>query len=114
MQVKLPPLFFACALLLSAGSGVDEARKLYNITDFEESLKLLQEIPEKNAAAYELIGRNYYMLGDYKKATDALEKAAAQEPSNAEIALWMGRAYGFIPAAKDTFSSPRAVGEGGG
>ena len=106
MQVKLPPLVFACALLLSAGSGVDEARKLYNITDFEESLKLLQEIPEKNAAAYELIGRNYYMLGDYKKATDALEKAAAQEPSNAEIALWMGRAYGRRAETSSPFTAP--------
>ena len=34
------------------------------------------------------------MLGDYKKATGALERAFAMEPSNAHYALWLGRAFG--------------------
>ena len=39
------------------------------------------------------MGRNYYMQADYRKATDAMEKAFAMEPANAEYALWLGRAF---------------------
>jgi Flp pilus assembly protein TadD len=41
-----------------------------------------------------LIGRNYSMLGDFKKATDYLQKAVAGQPVNSEYMDWLGRAYG--------------------
>jgi tetratricopeptide (TPR) repeat protein len=106
MKVKLPALVFSITLVLSAGSDIDRARKLYNLTDFEGSLKVLRAIPEKDATAYEYMGRDYYMLADYKKATDALEKAAAADPSNAEIALWLGRAYGRRAETSSPFTAP--------
>jgi tetratricopeptide (TPR) repeat protein len=106
MSVKLPGLLLTAVLCLSAGSAVDQARKLYNLTDFEGSLKVLQTIPEKDAGTYELIGRNHYMLADYKRATDALEKAAAADPGNAEIALWLGRAYGRRAETSSPFTAP--------
>jgi tetratricopeptide (TPR) repeat protein len=106
MKVKLPALVFSIALVLSAGTGLDQARKLYNLTDFEGSLKVLHAIPEKGAAVYEYIGRDYYMLADYKKATEALEKAAAADPSNAEVALWLGRAYGRRAETSSPFTAP--------
>lgn len=107
MLAKLPSLVLAFAVSLSAGSAaVEHARKLYSLTDFEGSLKELQAVPEKDAAVYELIGRDYYMLADYKRATDALEKAAAADPSNAEIALWMGRAYGRRAETSSPFTAP--------
>lgn len=106
MRVKLPALVLSSVLCLSAGSGVDEARKLYNLTDFQGSLKVLQSVPEKDAATYELIGRNYYMLADYKRATDALEKAAAADPASGEIALWLGRAYGRRAETSSPFTAP--------
>jgi tetratricopeptide (TPR) repeat protein len=106
MKVKLAALVFSMILVLSAGSGLDHARKLYNLTDFEESLKVLHAIPEKSAGVYEYIGRDYYMLADYKKATEALEKAAAADPSNAEVALWLGRAYGRRAETSSPFTAP--------
>jgi tetratricopeptide (TPR) repeat protein len=106
MKVKLGVLVFSVTLVLSAGSNFDDARKLYNLTDFEGSLKVLREIPEKNAGVYEYIGRDYYMLADYKKATEALEKAAAADPSNAEVALWLGRAYGRRAETSSPFTAP--------
>jgi len=60
------------SLLMAAGPELDQARKLYNSTEFDQSLKILKAIPAKDGAVYELIGRNYYMLGDFKRATDAL------------------------------------------
>ena len=34
------------------------------------------------------------MLGDYKKATEAFQKALALEPGNSEYAHWLGRSFG--------------------
>jgi tetratricopeptide (TPR) repeat protein len=42
----------------------------------------------------ELPGERYYMLGDFKKAVDALERAAAMYPSDSTIQTWLGRAWG--------------------
>jgi len=81
-------------MVSTAGADLESARRLYNLTDFDQSLRTLQSIPQKDAAVYELIGRNYYMLAEYKKATDALEKAIAANPGCSECALWLGRSYG--------------------
>ena len=83
MLVRISAFLVSCGLCLAAGQGLDEARKLYNLTNFERSVKILQALPEKDAAVYELMGRDYYMLADYKKATEALEKAEATDPDNA-------------------------------
>jgi len=106
MLVKLSALLLGCTLCLAGGQGIDQARKLYNLTEFDKSLKVLGAIPEKNAAVYELMGRDYYMLADYKKATEALEKAEAADPENAEIALWLGRAFGRRAETSSPFTAP--------
>ena len=93
-------------IALAAGPDLGEARKLYNSTDFEGSLKILQSLPSKDGAAYELIGRNYYMMTDYKKATEALEKAVTLEPSNALYHLWLGRAWGRRAETSLPFTAP--------
>ena len=85
---------------------LDHARKLYSLTEFEQSLKVLQAIPGKDAAGYELMGRNYYGLADYKKATEALEKALARDPNSSEINLWLGRAYGRRAETSNPLSAP--------
>jgi len=92
----------ACA----AAPDITLARNLYNSTDFEHSLKVLLAIPSKDGAVYELIGRNYYMQGDYKKATEALEKAVTAEPANAGYTLWLGRAYGRRAETSSPFTAP--------
>ena len=106
MKMRFSALMLAAALCLRAGQGFEQARKLYNLTDFEGSLRILQAASEKDAAAWELTGRNWYMLADYKKATDSLEKAAAADPNNAEIALWLGRAYGRRAETSSPFTAP--------
>ena len=80
--------------VFAASRELDQARELYDSTDFERSLKLAQAIHAKDAAAYETIGKDHFMLGQYKKATDASEKAIALDPKNSDYALWMGRIYG--------------------
>ena len=106
MNVKLPTLLLAATLGWGASPALDRARKLYELTDFDGSLKVLHGIPEKDAAVYEWMGRDYYMLADYKKATEILEKAAAGDPSNADIAMWLGRAYGRRAETSSPFTAP--------
>jgi len=106
-RMKTLALVLALAGAVRAtGPELDAARKLYNSTDFEGSLKVLLAIEHKDGAVWELIGRNHYMAGDHKKATEALEKAEALEPGNAEYALWLGRAYGRRAETSNPFSAP--------
>src|ERR1035438_2555950 len=71
---------FAC-LAWAAGPDLDRANKLYNITEFQQSLEVLHALGNKDAAVYDLMGRDYYGLGEFRKATEALEKARADENS---------------------------------
>src|SRR5947209_2387211 len=99
-------LIGSTALLMASGPELEHARKLYSLTQFEQSLQVLQAAPNKDAAVYELMGRNYYMEGDYKKASEVLEKASAADPENAEIALWLGRAFGRRAETSSPFTAP--------
>ena len=73
---------------------LDRANALYQRTDYNGSLQVLAANPAPSAETHSLQGKNYFMLGDFKKATDALELAVAAAPANAEYVLWLGRAYG--------------------
>ena len=94
-----PPTFAAALLavwplLAASPEDLDQARKLYQLTDYEGSLKILHAIEPKDGPVFELIGRNHYMRGEYKKATEILEKAVAADPDNSDYELWLGRAFG--------------------
>jgi len=93
------------SLVWAATGDLQQAHKLYEVSDFEGSLKVLRQLPQRDAAAYELLGRNYFMTGDYKKATDALEKAMELEPRNSDYAMWLGRAYGRRAETSNPFSA---------
>ena len=92
--MRLVAIAVCLSSVLVAGPELERARKLYNQTDYDMSLRILLSIPQKDAAIHALIGRNYYMQGDYKRASEELEKACNADPANAEYALWMGRSLG--------------------
>ena len=99
-------ILVAAGTAWAAGADYDQAHKLYNSTDFQQSIKVLLAIPSKDAAVYGLLGRNYYMEGEFKKATEALEKSFELEPTNAEYALWLGRAFGRRAETASPFTAP--------
>jgi Flp pilus assembly protein TadD len=76
----------------SAMSGQAEA--LYQRTDYQASLRILNVDTAPDAATYALMGKNHFMLGDYHKATQFFERALSLNPQSAEYELWLGRAYG--------------------
>jgi len=99
-------LVFAATLGWADSAELGQARKLYNLTEFEQSLKVLQAIPGKDGPVYELMGRNYYMQADYRRASEVLEKAVAADPDNSEYALWLGRALGRRAETSSPFTAP--------
>ncbi len=96
----------AAALLWGAMPEYDRARKLYNLTEFQQSIQVLQAIPEKSSSVWMLIGQNYYGEAEFKKATEALEKAVAADPRSSEAYLWLGRAYGRRAETSSPITAP--------
>ena len=103
---RLISIFAFAGLAWGAGPDFDRAHKLYNITEFQQSLEALHAIPNKDFAVYELMGRDYYGLGDFRKASEALEKAVALEPGNSEAHMWLGRAYGRRAETSSMITAP--------
>src|SRR5690349_10662235 len=104
MRGMLAFLLMACGV--SGGDRLQRAEELYNKTDYRDSLALLQNLPAKDATAHSLAGKNYFMLGDYKKATEAFQKALALQPSSSEYAHWLGRTFGRRAENSNPFSAP--------
>jgi len=91
-------LGFAAPGLFSQMAGgndsLSKAEDLFRRTDYQASLTLVRASGQADARAESLMGRDYFMLGDYKLAAEAFERAAAIEPANSEYALWLGRSFG--------------------
>jgi tetratricopeptide (TPR) repeat protein len=89
---------FALLLVVVPGlfgqDALSKAEELYHRTDYRASLALIHETHQTAAAAYSLAGKDFFMLGEYKKATEAFERALSLNPQKSEYAHWLGRAYG--------------------
>lgn len=91
---------------LAGQDPLQRAEELYQKTDYQASLALLRDLHALSGAAYCLTGRDYFMLGEYKKATDAFQKALALEPSKSEYAHWLGRTWGRRAETSNPFAAP--------
>ncbi len=89
-----------------AQDGLPQAEELYQKTDYEKSLAIVHRMSSPSAASYNLMGRDYFMLGEYKKATDAFQKSLTLAPSNSVYAHWLGRAYGRRAETSGPFLAP--------
>ncbi len=96
---SLPMRALAAGLFLilgiSAGQTADlqHADHLYERTQYAASLKVLLALPP-TAPVYEAIGKNYFMMGEFKKAQEQFEKAIAADPANSAYHHWLGKSYG--------------------
>ena len=87
-------LALVCSSLFAGSPKYDQALRLYNRTEYQASLKLLLPSPHKSPAELALIGQNYFMLDDAKRATEFFQKAVVAQPDNSAHYHWLGRAYG--------------------
>lgn len=92
--------------LVASPATFEEASKLYNRTDFEGSLRVLNALGGNDARVFDLMGRNYFMLGDFKKASEVYERAVAADPNSAEYEHWLGKAYGRRAETSSPFTAP--------
>lgn len=89
-----------------AAADLDQANRLFQRTEYAGAIAILSKAEPKTAAVYELTGRSYFMSGDFKRAAEAFEKAAALEPENSDYHLWLGRAYGRRAETSNMFVAP--------
>lgn len=89
------------------GDPLSQAQDLYNRADYQASLTLLRESGPSSSKSCSLAGRDYFMLGDYKKASEAFERALTAEPANSEYALWLGRSYGRRAETSSPLFAPK-------
>ncbi len=99
---------FFCAMIAAPQSpnNFGTALKLYNRTMYKNSLELLARNDNPNPKTNDLIGRNYFMLGDYKKASRFFDLAIEQEPRNSAYYLWAGRTYGRRAETSNFLTAP--------
>lgn len=93
-----------CAVPVS-GQNLAKAEDLYKRTDYQASLNLLDKQSTDPPANF-LIGRDYFMLGDFKKSTEQLQKVTVAEPNNSEYMDWLGRAYGERAETSNLLAAP--------
>jgi tetratricopeptide (TPR) repeat protein len=93
-------------ICLYAQDNLKQAEELYQKTEYRASLAVLQRLTPKDAAGYALAGRDYFMLGEFKKASEALQRAFTLEPGKSEYAHWLGRAFGRRAEMSNWFSAP--------
>jgi tetratricopeptide (TPR) repeat protein len=94
---------------IAAGSVLAQvnpkAEELYRRTEYRESLALLSS-GGTDGAVNNLIGRNYFMMGDFKKSTEHFQKAVDSAPNNSDYALWLGRGWGRRAETANPFFAP--------
>ena len=100
----------ALASALSAGEpGLRQAEELYQRTDYDQSLKVLAALPNPGHSVYFLQGRNYFMMAEYSRATDAFQRALQLDPRNSDYYLWLGRAWGRRAEVSSIFTAASAA-----
>ena len=95
------------ALLATTAWAADlsHAEDLFNRTDYNGSLGMLDKHSSDSATNF-LIGRDYLMSGEFKKATDYLERAVAEDSTSSEYEDWLGRAYGKRAETSNVLAAP--------
>lgn len=89
----------------SSANDLAKAEELYRYTAYEESLALLDKKSNDSATNF-LLGRDYFMVGDFKKATEYFQRAVSVSPENSDYMDWLGRAYGRRAELASLLSAP--------
>jgi tetratricopeptide (TPR) repeat protein len=88
----------------SPGLDLAQAEALYQRTEYGRAIDALQALQGRGAAADALLGKAFFMDGQYKQAVTSFEKAIGQDSVSSEYYDWLGRAYGRL-AEQSSFLS---------
>jgi tetratricopeptide (TPR) repeat protein len=97
-QSRIVAAFLALLLIpvgmeASSAEEIQRAKELYQRTEYQAVLRLLDS-RDGGAEENALIGKAYYQIGEYKKATESLERAIEKDPKNSDYYDWLGKIYG--------------------
>jgi Flp pilus assembly protein TadD len=106
MRPVILSLVFSIGVLANDPVELSRARELYQRTDYDGALKLLSAGSNPSAAAHDLMGKSYFMKGEFKKASEAFEKAVATDPKNSSFHHWLGKAYGRRAETSSFLTAP--------
>jgi Tfp pilus assembly protein PilF len=104
LRTAVPIILILSSALRAGAADLQRAQEQYQRTDYAGAINVLLTYAPKSAAVNALIGKSYYMNGQYKSSTAYLEKAVSDDPSNSSYFDWLGRAYGRR-AEQSTFLS---------
>lgn len=126
-NIVVAVLLLLSVVTLSRGAGADlrRAEELYQRTEYRSTLNIPLPLSPKHAAVYALIGKTYYMEGQYKSSTTYFDKAGAEDSLNFSYYDWLGKTYGrraeqpCLPTAlaharktRESFEKAAALDEG--
>jgi hypothetical protein len=74
-----------------SGKSEELMRRLRRVGYARKHAILVKPAIDDRYSVDEVVG---YGTGEFKRATEAFEKALGSEPSNSNYALWLGRSYG--------------------
>jgi tetratricopeptide (TPR) repeat protein len=92
MRIIILCLAFS-SFLWASPAELRKAEELYRQTRYREALAALQTLGDSGSALL-LAGRAAYGMGDYRQATEYLEKSVQRDPLNSAGFHWLGRAFG--------------------
>jgi Flp pilus assembly protein TadD len=96
--------------LLAAAPNVEQAQELFKRAQYEAVIRALASAASGDVAAHLLTGKSWFALGQFKQATEALERAVAADPRSSEAHGWLGKAWGRRAETSNPLMAPAYAG----
>jgi len=95
------------ALFAASSAEMDRARQLYSRSQYRAAVETLAPVADAaDGPTQELLGKSYFMLGDFKKAADAFERATIVDPKSSVYYHWLGKAQGRRAETSSMITAP--------
>ena len=95
MRRWLPILLMTVGLYAAGSAELDRARQLFGRSQYRAAVDALAPVANSNdAPTQELLGKSYFMLGEFKKAAETFERATQITPNSSIYFHWLGKAQG--------------------
>ncbi len=82
------------------------ATKAYNRTDYKTAIDTLLAVPSRSPQTNLILGKSYYMQGEFKKASEVFQNTVVSDPEKSEYNLWLARAYGRRAESANPLTAP--------
>lgn len=102
---RLLAIIFLTSAMAWAVEPVEQAKLLYQTTKYEEAINLLKN--QSDTESLLVVGQSWFMMGEFKKASEVFEKATATSPRSSDAHLWLGRAYGRRAETANPLFAPK-------